>query len=727
MIDSRESLGAIADRMARRVRDGDANFKALVEIADLDPAKDFVGADLTGVDFKNEDLSGFDFRRADLSYSDFSGANLAGCLLTGALMVGTIGIPEYAGTLEYKADRQPAPSILVLFAGRRAEEISRSIEPPDWSPDRGGADLGWRFVVAHGKERRDRHPFVGLIQVAAVGADLPGTAFDVIVVLADSDSDVDASLDWINAKLDSKIRLLAPAPPRDRPSRLLTDQPARGFNAVIDTSIARSPFWSGNVSRALDRRIADTAIGVATVVSSSDDIATRLSQMEDPRTPVVTLAFGPAAMGSSQAPVLSLSSEAVGLVRVDQGLPDLFHFQPYWIRQRPKDAELGLFLISSDLQASTSSFLHAAADHALARRKLDLIDGNEIPADILGELAFSGHSAGLRASTGRGPATAIVAETPTMKLVHSAAKVGWRVARYTDGLFIAETLSPDAPSSPRQLPNELVLPKARRRPENRGLVTRGADSRDILVFKEAFVDRIRSDAPDLARSIRQFRPAFAQPGILEFMVPTYEVSQWLADDHDKSMRAELDSLRAGKPRVPKRPADLRVACGEPAPDAMRFAIADGLLPVRLDQLARHEVPAQSMFIIDGDAAVPALLQSSVFAVWARATATRSTSWMAARFSVTGTFETFPIVGAFDVASFGPGNVQLRLVGDERLYGLARDWLVEMDKQWETGQLAEKQGEIRRHLDEEILGLYRLSPDADDLQILERLLELNEGD
>ena len=110
MIDPHNSLGAIADRMARRVRDGDTSFKALVEIAGLDPAKDFVGADLTGVDFKNEDLSGFDFRRADLSYSDFSGANLAGCLLTGAVMVGTVGIPEYAGTLEYKADHQPAPS-----------------------------------------------------------------------------------------------------------------------------------------------------------------------------------------------------------------------------------------------------------------------------------------------------------------------------------------------------------------------------------------------------------------------------------------------------------------------------------------------------------------------------------------------------------------------------------------------------------------------------------------
>lgn len=726
MTEQLASLGAIADRMVRRVREGDTSFKTLVQIAGLDPAKDFVGADLTHVDFKNEDLSGFDFRRADLSYSDFSGANLSGCIFTGAVLIGTIGVPDYAGLPDYRADHSPAPSILVLFSGVRAEEISRSIEPPDWSPDHSGADLGWRFVVAHGKEAPERYPSIGLIRIGEIGVHLPDTAFDVIVALVDNDTDVDASLDWINANLQSEIRLLAPAPPKDRPARLLTDRQARGFNAVIDTSIARSPFWSGNVSRALDRRIADTAVGVATVVASSKNIATRLGQTGDLRTPVVTLAFGPDAKGPFASHALSLSSEVVGLVRIDQGRPDLFRFQPYWIRQRPKDAAQGLFLINDDFDGSASGFLRAAADNALPQPREDLIEVSEIPQDILRELAFSEHASGLRTSLGRGPPTAVVAETPTMKAVHSAAKAGWRVARYTDALFIAELLSPDGSSTSRQLPNELLLPKARRRKENRGLVTRGADSRDILVFDEVFLDRLRSDAPDLAPAVRQFRPAFAHAAGLDFMLATYQVSEWLAGGRGGPMRAELDGLRSGKPRVPKRPADLRVACGEPGPGAMRFAVADGLIPVRLDRLAQDEVPAQSMFIIDGDAAVPALLQSSVFAVWARATATRSTSWMAARFSVTGTFETFPIIGSFEIVHSGPGNVQLRLIDDDRLSSLAREWHEGMDDQRDEARLPEELETTRRHLDEEILGLYRLSSDADDLQILERLLELNEG-
>ena len=41
-------------------------FVARVQIAALDPAKDFVGADLRGVDFGDDNIGGFNFSGADL-------------------------------------------------------------------------------------------------------------------------------------------------------------------------------------------------------------------------------------------------------------------------------------------------------------------------------------------------------------------------------------------------------------------------------------------------------------------------------------------------------------------------------------------------------------------------------------------------------------------------------------------------------------------------------------
>lgn len=43
------------------------NFSKLVELSGLDPAKDFIGTSLNGVDFSNSDLRGFNFTNCDLT------------------------------------------------------------------------------------------------------------------------------------------------------------------------------------------------------------------------------------------------------------------------------------------------------------------------------------------------------------------------------------------------------------------------------------------------------------------------------------------------------------------------------------------------------------------------------------------------------------------------------------------------------------------------------------
>src|SRR3954453_14777801 len=50
------------------------SFVSLARIAELDPAHDFRGANLRGVDFGTDDLSGFDFSGADLTGADLSRA-----------------------------------------------------------------------------------------------------------------------------------------------------------------------------------------------------------------------------------------------------------------------------------------------------------------------------------------------------------------------------------------------------------------------------------------------------------------------------------------------------------------------------------------------------------------------------------------------------------------------------------------------------------------------------
>lgn len=85
--------------------EGEASFRELARSAGLDPAKDFIGADLSGLDMRDEDLSGFDFTDADLRYVDFRRANLTDSKFSGADLFGAIGLgaehdsPQFVGGL----------------------------------------------------------------------------------------------------------------------------------------------------------------------------------------------------------------------------------------------------------------------------------------------------------------------------------------------------------------------------------------------------------------------------------------------------------------------------------------------------------------------------------------------------------------------------------------------------------------------------------------------------
>lgn len=86
-----KTLDQLVDAVAAQ---GEPSFRDLVQVAGLDPAKDFVGASLRGLDVRDEDMSGFNFSHADLTGADFRRAKIVGTRFTGADLTGTIGLPD---------------------------------------------------------------------------------------------------------------------------------------------------------------------------------------------------------------------------------------------------------------------------------------------------------------------------------------------------------------------------------------------------------------------------------------------------------------------------------------------------------------------------------------------------------------------------------------------------------------------------------------------------------
>jgi formylglycine-generating enzyme required for sulfatase activity len=91
----------IAQKARAILRAKEADFLELAQIAQLDPARDFVGSDLSDVEFGNDDLSAFDFRRANIIGADLSRTRkLSFSRLDGAKFNQTTQFPQGLGRIE---------------------------------------------------------------------------------------------------------------------------------------------------------------------------------------------------------------------------------------------------------------------------------------------------------------------------------------------------------------------------------------------------------------------------------------------------------------------------------------------------------------------------------------------------------------------------------------------------------------------------------------------------
>jgi len=83
----------------RKLLEAPSDFRTLVDIARLDPARDFRHADLTGVDFGAMDLGGYDFTGADLRAARLSRAKVSGAIFKDADL--DIAVPQRRHLAEY--------------------------------------------------------------------------------------------------------------------------------------------------------------------------------------------------------------------------------------------------------------------------------------------------------------------------------------------------------------------------------------------------------------------------------------------------------------------------------------------------------------------------------------------------------------------------------------------------------------------------------------------------
>lgn len=640
--------------------------------------------------------------------------------------------------------RPPLPNILVVVADRRAEQIARYIEPPpeiafdskkDWS--------GKAYRVAKAMDEGD-FP-TGSDGLIVITDRIPKQTrlehFSLVVVLVGNESlteDRAASIAGTMHSMNPQIPLLiAPAPPADGPSMLLSRKGGaptllQECSAVIDTTLARSPFWAGRPRRSADRRMADIVVTVSVVSALQTRLRNRLASIRGSKQPYALSFIG----GPGKFDVLhAMASElnAAGLLgHENRSQHEQVAFE---LREKGSKRFQNAFLELQPLRQDFERFAEAAVIEAIGRDayQAERFETNQkVPDPIRRTLDDPSLAVAIHGGRKSGRVIVVSAEAPRITSLREAEENDAAVVRYTDIVSLRTLVDRDEPGI---LPAEIRLPGLHRFESNRGLATRGVDVRDVLrlpeeQWKEMLGNNFESE---LGGQARQYLAAIdARETEMQIALPIPAITNALhgGDALAQVLFDRFPELDEQYARSGKRTGDLIAAWSRPAKGASRWVIEDGRIPVRLNMLEDDEVPAQRLFFVDGNNAVPFFLLSRIFSVWARALLPRATSW-ASRFQVSKTFDAFPFPSTFQVrpaegespphlrfGEQGPRQTELLQIASEAAVGLLED-------------IASGQGdhEVRRNplvreFDSILLANIKLRPDASDLDILESLIERN---
>ncbi len=663
----------------------------------------------------------------------------------------TLVIPELDDiSLRDEPPQAIASRALVIGSGRTARRLLRNVTWPDWHADWGDGESDypeqWRGVSNPRREGPvdidtidDRQPLPNL------------DAYSVVIWLVDDKSlshswGRDIIREFVHAEERSLTRplfVLAPMLPPQQPPRVLgvpsigADVPP--FHILLDTTVVRSPFWSGNSRRSIDRRVADL-IGAAAQLLASDTALRSWLEEDRPRYEPLLLSI---ATGLEDGRGQELLGSEVSSGALESGNGRMKRIERFeWI-EIPSGRERRFYSRGvaevGTLHSDFRPFAEAVVQEATQNRLFESPMLEEVPTSIRETLDYPHLSAAWHAE-GSDTNCVIAAEAPSLTTLRAAASVGWTVARYSDRDALRQIGRPPRLNEPLPLPSDILMPKLNRLGRNRGLAVRGADPRDVVRIPMEIYDdwRRTCKGAGLTDSVRWYRSALGQPGdelarpnAVALPVAILREAEMSGDEAAQLLRRYPGLTLPEHFAHPKRPSDLRASWFPPTAGARRWMLEDGRLPPRLTLLEDLEIAAQKFFTIDGDASVPLLFSSRLFRVWAGATVTRSPSW-SSRISVTKTFETFPLPDEFIVFNDGEGGratlkATLRSTAMADLFEAAilndSDGIQNLPHRLSV-QNRKHTGELVEHVDFVMLSLVGLSAAASDLDVLECLTDLN---
>ncbi|MBO9136209.1 hypothetical protein J5289_29060 (plasmid) [Rhizobium sp. B230/85] len=641
--------------------------------------------------------------------------------------------------------RRDLPNILIIATDARSQAICRHLELPSSIEFGSGSVHEIDYRIEHRSDLTDlptsRDGVILIVaDVAAMDVGRTLSVFDAFVWLAGNDALSDERSSRIHELVRRRDRqtpfLIAPAPPADGPSFLLEGRSTAGevlkqADAVIDTTLARSPFWTGQARRSIDRRMADMVATVSVLAAATGKVRQDLTKRRGSKQPhAVSVCIGDRPLGHETASELN----ATGLRGIERdrrsGSQHAFEIT---------DNEGGLVRNAtveiSPLWTDFENFGEAAFLEAVGRQEAWLGRSliTEVPDSLRLSLDAPALSVALKNRDGR-PSMVLTAEAPRLATIREGYESDLAVIRYTDTATIRMAALSKKISG---LPSEMRLGKLSRLAQNQGLVTRGLDARDVLRLQERDWLEIQTHGTSRLQSqARIYRPTAEElDDGREIAIPVAAVWEGIRSNDVTALELleRFPDLRQRGERGGKRPSDLEAAWTMPSDGVQRWVIEDGRIPVRAALLRPGEAPAQRLFFIDGDEAVPCFVFSRLFAVWARSLLPPSTSW-ASRFQVSRTFDAFPFPLCFRITRPSEGLPQLRFAkGPRRLEELGHRLRYEfMDNGRRTASRgSEDQGlgqqiELLEELDEILLGEMKMSLRTSDLEILEALVERNQA-
>lgn len=634
--------------------------------------------------------------------------------------------------------------VLVVAEGKRAREVVRHLrsngehQPKLFGPE-------WEILSGN----KVRLPRSGVTSTRSV----------IALVLDEDEKELAHLSDETEGFLERQaaagaLILLVPALPAARPSVFLDCAGLRKLpfaHAILDTTIARSPFWWGNVKRSFDRRISDV-LRLALSAAQSQVVRRELLQPRSQEAiPILSVGLLPYSGDKTSWPdgsnSLRLGSEASWVtgdpkrsdpavlfsVRINPDEVDGYRHEAQMIVEGRRCENRFPEFASSVIAPLVGRIRDRSADQWT---RLEQFSG--LPPEI-GDTMRSPDYVGVFSASGEANSSfrlIVTAETPSLDTVEEADRLGWKVARYTDSATLRRLA--DGTEQDATFPDEIHIGPIQSIEINRSLATRGIDQRDVVRVSydllSEWLDSVpaaqRAGARRNARPLRSATRPYGESENGHLLLREYVLSSDPAAERLLSLISSQDERPPFRPM--KRSADLLRCWTPPSPGFRRYAIVDGAVPGIVLELRPEEVPLQDLFVIDGDYAVPALFRSRVFAVWARATLPAASSWMA-RFSIANTFGGFPIADIFRIV--GQEGSLAALVADgapSQLGELAEEVAQYIERSlaslpsgsWKEAHRPSENLPAMRPLNELVLEAYGLSPDASDIQILRRLREMN---